>query len=186
VKIFLTIFCSLLVAGSASAQGVYNMAKQQAKNAANGESAQQGGNQPAAASQSNPQPAPPDPVLQATLRNINNLRVDFVNLDSNQTNSLPLTKDLTEAARGAKPSPPDVAKLAQDLASAVAGNQKLHAQHQKLAQYVHALFNGSHLSPAQQQMVLDATKKILSDGAISTDDSAKVISDLKTIATETK
>lgn len=182
MKIFLTIFCALLVAGSASAQGVYNMAKQQAKNVANGESAQP--NQPAAPPQYNP--PPPDPMLQATLRNINNLRVDFTDLDSNQTNSLPLAKDLTEAAQGAKPSPADVTKLAQNLAAAVAGNQKLHAQHQKLAQYVHAMFNSSHLSPAQQQMVLDAMQKILSDGGVSTDDSAKVISDLETIATETK
>jgi sulfur relay (sulfurtransferase) DsrC/TusE family protein len=79
-----------------------------------------------------------------------------------------------------------VTKVAQNLAAAVAGNQKLHAQHQKLAQYVHAMFNSSHLSPAQQQMVLDAVQKILSDGGVSTDDSAKVISDLETIATETK
>ena len=48
------------------------------------------------------------------------------------------------------------------------------------------MFNGSHLSSAQQQMVLDAVQKILSDGGVSTDDSAKVISDLKAIATETK
>lgn len=186
MKLSLALYCALLLAGSVSAQGVYNMAKQQAKNAANGESSQQGGNQPAAASQSNPQPAPPDPVLQATLRNVNNLRVDFENFDSNPTNTVPLIKDLTNAAQGAKPSPPNVAKLAQDLAATVAGNKKIHAQHQKLAQYVHALFNGSHLSPAQQQMVLDAIKKILSDGGVPADDSAKVIGGLKTIATETK
>jgi hypothetical protein len=182
MKMFLVIFYALLVAGSVSAQGVYNMAKQQAKNVANGDGAQP--NQPAAPPQYNP--PPPDPMLQATLRNINNLRVDFADLDSNQTNSLPLTKDLTEAAQGAKPSPADVTKLAQNLAVVVAGNQKLHAKHQKLAQYVHAMFNGSHLSPAQQQMVLDAVQTILSDGGVSTDDSAKVISDLKAIATETK
>lgn len=184
MKLSLALCCALFLAGSVSAQGVYNMAKQQAKNAANGESSQPGATPPAT-----PPPqfnAPPDPVLQATLRNVNNLRVDFENFDSNPTNTLPLTKDLTEAAQGTKPSPADVAKLAHDLASAVAGNQKLHAQHQKLAQYVHALFNGSHLSPAQQQMALDAIKKILSDGGISTDDTAKLISDLKTIATETK
>ena len=184
MKLSLAFGCALFLAGSVSAQGVYNMAKQQAKNAANGASPQQGATPPAT-----PPPqfnAPPDPVLQATLRNINNLRVDFVNLDSNQTNSLPLTKDLTEAAQGTKPSPTDVAKLAHDLASAVAGNQKLHAQHQKLAQYVHALFNDSHLSPAQQQMVLDAIKKILSDGGVAADDVANVLGDLKAIATETK
>jgi hypothetical protein len=182
MKMLPVIFCTLLVAGPMAAQGVYNMAKQQAKNVANGESAQP--NQPAAPPQYNP--PPPDPMLQATLRNINNLRVDFANLDSNQTNSLPLTKDLTEAAQGAKPSPANVTRLAQNLAAVVTGNQKLHAQHQKLAQYVHAMFNGSHLAPAQQQMVLDAVQKILSDGGASADDTAKVISDLKTIGTETK
>jgi sulfur relay (sulfurtransferase) DsrC/TusE family protein len=182
MKLFLVLCCAVLVAGSVSAQGVYNMAKQQAKNAASGESTQPGVNPPAAATP----PTPPDPVLQATMRNINNLRVDFENFDSSPTNTRPLIKDLTDAAQGTKPSPPNTANLAQDLAAAIAGNQKLHAQHQKLAQYVHALFNGSHLSPAQQQMVLDALKKILTDGGVSADDSAKVISDLKTIATETK
>jgi hypothetical protein len=178
-------FCALLMARSAAAQGVYNMAKQQAHNVANGESAQQGGNQStAAAPQYNP-PAP-DPMLQATMRNVNNLRVDFEHFDVNPTNTVPLIKDLNEAAQGPKPSPANVAKLAQDLAAVLAGNQKLHAQHQKLAQYVHAMFNGSHLSPVQQQSVLDAVKKILTDGGVPADDSAKVIGDLKAIATETK
>lgn len=181
-----TSLCALFVAVSVSAQGVYNMAKQQARNVANGGSAQPNGPQSAASPQSAPQPAPPDPVLQATLRNISNLRVDFENLDTNPTNTLPLTKDLTEAAQGSKPSSASVSTLAQSLATAVAGNKKLHAQHQKLAQYVHALFNSSHLSPTQQQLVLDAFKKILSEGGVSADDSAKVIGDLKRIATETK
>ncbi len=162
------------------------MAKQQAKNVANNENAVEGGTQPAAPPQYNPPPAQPDPALQATLRNINNLRVDFEDLDVNQTNTLPLIKDLTEAAQSTKPSPASVTRLAQDLAPVVAGNKQLHAQHQKLAQYVHAMFNGSHLSPAQQQTVLDAVKKILTDGGVPADDVAKVISDLKTIGTETK
>jgi hypothetical protein len=177
-------FCALLMAGSASAQGVYNMAKQQARNAANGESAQQGSTQPAAPPQYTP--PPPDPMLQATMRNVNNLRVDFEHFDVNPTNTVSLIKDLNEAAQGAKPSPANVAKLAQDLATVMAGNQKLHAQHQKLAQYVHAMFNGSHLSPPHQQTVLDAVKKILSDGGVAAEDSAKVLGDLKAIATETK
>jgi len=186
MKLFPSILCVLFVAGSASAQGVYNMAKQQAKNAANSESAHQGAIQSETPPQYNPQPAPPDPVLQATLRNINNLRVDFEDFDSNPTNTVALVKDLNDAAQGAKPPAPDVARLAQDLAAVLAGNQKLHTQHQKLAQYVHAMFNGSHLSPAQQQMVLDAVKKILTDGGVPADDVARVISDLKTIGTETK
>ena len=178
----MALFCALLMARSASAQGVYNMAKQQARNAANGESAQP--SQPAAPPQYNP--PPPDPMLQATMRNVNNLRIDFEHFDVSPTNTVPLIKDLNEAAQSVKPSPPNVAKLAQDLAAILAGNQKLHAQHQKLAQYVHAMFNASHLSPAQQQMVLDAVKKILSDGGVAADDVAKVTSDLKAIATETK
>jgi hypothetical protein len=178
----MALFCALLMARSASAQGVYNMAKQQARNAANGESAQS--SQPAAPPQYNP--PPPDPMLQATLRNVNNLRVDFEHFDVNPTNTVPLIKDLNEAAQGVKPSPANVTKLAQDLATVMAGNPKLHAQHQKLAQYVHAMFNGSHLSLAQQQTVLDAVKKILSDGGVPSDDVAKVISGLKTIGTETK
>jgi hypothetical protein len=181
----MALFCALLMTCSASAQGVYNMAKQQARNAANGESAQQGANPPAAAP---PQytPPPPDPMLQATMRNVNNLRVDFEHFDVNPTNTVTLIKDLNEAAQGTKPSAANTAKLAQDLAIVMAGNQRLHTQHQKLAQYVHAMCNGSHLSSAQQQMVLDAVKKILSDGGVATDDCAKVIGDLKAIATETK
>ena len=178
------IFCALLIAGPVAAQGVYNLAKQQAKNVANGGSAQPGGTPMAAPQPSTP--APPDPALQATMRNVSNLRVDFENFDSSPTNTVPLIKDLNEAAQGAKPAPASVTRLAQDLSAAIAGNKKLHAQHQKLAQYVHALFNGSHLSPAQQQMVLDGVKKILSDGGVDVEDSAKVLSDLKAIATETK
>jgi hypothetical protein len=180
----MALFCALLMARSASAQGVYNMAKQQARNAANGGSAQPGATQPAAPPQYTP--PPPDPMLQATMRNVNNLRIDFEHFDVNPTNTMSLIKDLNEAAQGAKPLPASVTKLAQDLAAVVAGNQKLHAQHQKLAQYVHAMFNSSHLSPAQQQTVLDAVKKILLEGGVPADDSAKVIGDLKAIATETK
>lgn len=161
------------------------MAKQAAKNAANNESSQQGGMQPQpSAPAQNYQP--PDPALQATLRNINNLRVDFEGFDASPTNTVSLQHDLMEAAQSTKPSPASVTKLAGDLATVLAGNKKLHAQHQKLAQYVHAMCNGSHLSPTQQQMILNAVKKILTDGGVPADDATNVISDLKTIATETK
>ena len=93
MKLTLALFCVLLIAGSVSAQGVYNMAKQQAKNVANNESAQQGGSHPAATPPQYSQP-PPDPALQATMRNINNIRVDFEALDSHPTNTAPLIKDL--------------------------------------------------------------------------------------------
>ncbi len=160
------------------------MAKQQAKNVANNQSQQQGGNQPAAP-QYNPQ-TPSDPALQATLRNIANLRADLDNLDSNPTNTVPLRKDLVIAAQGTKPSPASVEKLSQTLAAAVAGNTKLRTQHQKLAQYAHALSNGAHLTATQQQTILDNVRKILQDGGVPAENVTAVISDLKTIATETK
>jgi hypothetical protein len=184
MKLILAFLCSLLAAGSLSAQGVYNMAKQQAKNVANGGSPQPGASAPAGAPQYFQ--APPDPALQATMQNIHNLNADFGDLDSHPTNTAPLIKDLTDAAHGAKASPESVSKLAGDLAAAIAGNAKIKPQHPKLSQYVHAAFNGSHLTPVQQQAVLAGVKKILSDGGVPDDDAAKVISDLKAIATETK
>jgi hypothetical protein len=179
MKRFLPMVCALFVAASADAQGVYNMAKQQARNVANPEGAA-----PAPAPQY--QPAAPNPALQATMQNVNNLRVDFENFATSPTNTLPLTKDLNDAAQGAKPSPADVASLAQDLSAAMAGNSKLAAQHQKLAQYVHALFNSSHLAPAQQQAVLSAVEKMLLAAEVPADDVAKVTGDLKKIAGQTK
>ena len=159
------------------------MAKQQAKNVANNESPQ-GTTRPATPPPQNNQP--PDPALQATMRNINNLRVDFEGFDANPTNTVSLQGDLTAAAQGTKASTAAVARLAGNLAAAIPGNTKLHPQQQKLAQYVHAMFNGSHLSPAQQQMILNAVQKILSDAGVTAETTANLISDLKTIATETK
>jgi hypothetical protein len=173
-------FCALFLAGSVPAQGVYNMAKQQAKNAVASEERNQqaigssGQSSSAPPAQNNQQP---DPALQATLQNISNLRADFDDLGDGRTNTLPLQNDLTTAAH---------IKLAEDLAAVVSGNKKLQAQQQKLAQFSHAIFNSSHLSAAQQQSVLDAVKKILSDGGVSDDDVTKIITDLKAVATATK
>jgi len=178
------ILCAVLLAISAPAQGAYNMAIQQAKGAANGGGAPSGETPPTPPPQYIP--PPPDPALQATLRNVNNLRVDFEDLDAHPTNLVALLKDLNDAAQGKKPSSTAVTNLAQHWSAAIAGNPKLHAQHQKLAQYVHALFNGAHLSPAQQQAVLDDMRKILTNGGVAEEDGTKVISDLKAIATETR
>jgi flagellar motor protein MotB len=189
MKTAAALFCVLFLADSVPAQGVYNMAKQQAKNAAASESRNQQAIDPSGQSPSAP-PAQnnqqPDPALQATLQNISNLRADFDDLGSGRTNTVPLQNDLTTAAQGARPSTETVTKLAEDLAAAVSGNKKLQAQQQKLAQFCHALFNSSHLSAAQQQSVLDAVKKILSEGGVSEDDVTKVIADLKAVATATK
>jgi hypothetical protein len=190
MKTFTAFFCALLVANFVTAQGAYNMAIQQARNAA----ASENRNQQAIGSSGQPAPSqtPPNnsspqtnPALEATLQNIANLRADFENYADGQTNRQPLINDLTVAAQSAKASPMDVSKLAEHLAE-VAGNKNLQAQNQKLAQSVHAIFNSSHLSAAQQQMVCDNVQKILQDGGASSDDVTNLINDLKTIATETK
>jgi hypothetical protein len=189
MKTTAALFYALLLAGSVPAQGIYNMAKQQAKNAAASESRNQQAIEPSGQSPSAP-PAQnnqqPDPALQATLQNISNLRADFDDLGSGRTNTLPLQNDLTTAAQGAKPSPATITKLAEDLAATVSGNKRLQAQQQKLAQFCHAIFNSSHLSAAQQQSVMDAVKKILSEGGASDDDVTKVINDLEAVAKATK
>ena len=188
MKMPIAFFCALLVAASAPAQGVYNMAKQQAKNAVAAENRNQqaidSSGQPAPPTPNNPAPQP-NPELEATLQNIANLHADFENFADGQTNRQPLINDMTAAAQGTKASPASVSKLAENLA-AVTANKNLQAQHQKLAQSVHAIFNSSHLSTAQQQMVCDNVRKILSEGGASSDDVTNVINDLKAIATETK
>jgi hypothetical protein len=194
MKVFIAFFCALLVAGSASAQGVYNMAKQQAKNAVASEnknqqaidsSGQPAPSQPPPPNNSNPNPQP-NPALEATLQNIANLRADFENYADGQTNRQPLINDLTVAAQGAKPPSNSVSKLAEHLAAIIVGNKKLGAQEQKLAQSVHAIFNSSHLSVVQQQMVCDNVQKILQDAGVASDDVTNVINDLNAIATKTK
>jgi hypothetical protein len=186
MKTLIAFSCALLVAGSASAQGVYNMAKQMAKGAAGSENG--GGQPPAAPPATTPPPASPqpNPVLEATLQNIANLHYDFEKFDSNPTNTRPLIKDLAAAAHGTQAKPDSISQLAGHLATAIAGNKKLSAQEQRLAQNVHAIFNSSHLSDAQQQAMLDSAQKILSDGGVASDDVTNVINDLKTIAAETK
>ncbi len=183
MKTSFVLFCALFVAGFAFAD-VYSIAKQQARNVANAESAKQGGYSPPSSSPP-PNNPPPNPALQATLQNIAALRADFENLEASPTNPPPLNNDLATAAQGAKPSAATIARLAGDLTTAIAGNQKLHAQQQKLAQYVHAIFNSSHLSAAQQEMICDSVQKILSDGGVPDYDAANVVKDLKKIAAAT-
>jgi hypothetical protein len=187
--------CVWLMATSLVAQVNYSVAIRQAKNAAANETA---ANQklldnppPAAPPQNNPNPQP-DPALQATLQNIDSLRKDFTAVGgaadaaSLATQKQSLTNDLAAAAQGAKPQSASVSKLADDLATAFAGKEKLRAPQTKLAQYVHAVFNSSHLTTAQQQMIFDGVQKILNDGGASPDETANVVNDIKTIASETK
>ncbi len=194
MKPFLTLACALCLAPSLFADP-YSAAIQQAKRVSNQETAANQRlmeNSPAATPvQTNPA-QPSDPVLQATLQNIQNLQNDFATL-SKLTNAAAittetqgLTNDLASAALGTKPSQPSLAKLGDDLAAALVGNEKLRPQHPKLAQYIHASFNGSKLAPAQQQMIFSDVRKILIAGGTAPDDATNVVNDIKTIASETK
>jgi len=144
---------------------------------------------PAAPPQTSPQL---DPVLAATLRNIAGLRADFAALGSlADTNSAATQKqlllnDLTTAAQGTKPPPASISKLADDLVTATTGKTKTSTTQQKLAQDVHAIFNSSQLSPTQQQMIFDDVQKVLHSSGASLDDATNVVTDIKTIATQTR
>jgi hypothetical protein len=195
MKTFIAFFCALCVANSVFADP-YSAAIKQAKNvSAKVTNAEQGNppsptSPPAVPTQTSPQP---DPVLEATLRNIANLRADFAALgiladtNSTATQKQLLMNDLATAAQGTKPSPTSISKLADDLVTATAGKVKSGATQQKLAQDVHAIFNSSHLSPVQQQTIFNDVQKNLPDGAgASPEATTNVVNDIKTIATETK
>jgi hypothetical protein len=175
MKTPVVIFCALLAVNGVCG-GIYNIAEQQARNVAAGEPPQ--GSPPP--QNNNPPAPPPNPALEATLKNISNLRVDFDALGKL------VLDDLTVAPQGAKPTPASTSTLADNLASAVAGKAAMQPQHAKLAQDIRAVFNGSHLSAMQQQMIFDDVQKILQDGGAAADDITNVVSDIKTIVTETK
>ena len=190
MKAFIVFYCALCVVNGLQADP-YSAAIRQAKDVSAKVTRADQGNLP-------PSPAPPqtstqpDPILEATLRNIAVLRADFAALgNATGTNSIAAPKqlllnDLATAALGTKPSPASISSLADDLASSTAGKVKSEAGQQKLAQDVHAIFNSSHLGPAQQQMVFDSARKILQDSGTAPEDALRVINDLKQIATETK
>jgi len=199
MKMSVVIFCALLAANGAFADS-FSIAKQMARNVAGGQPPGNSGDnsqQPPAPPaqpppQNNPPPAPPSPALEATLKNISNLRVDFdalgklPELKPDSPAKKLLLNDLAIAPQGAKPPDASISALADNLASAVAGKAAMQPQHAKLAQDIHAVFNGSHLAPAQQQMVLDDVRKILQTGGVSADEVAAVVGGIMTIATQTK
>jgi len=134
----------------------------------------------------------PNPLLAATLQNISNLQTDFIAFigttgdHPDPAQKIALLNDLSAAAQGTKASTDSVKELAKDLFTALAGNQKLLAQKLPLARQVHAVFNSSHLSSSQQQTIYDNVQKILVDAGVSLGDAVDVVTDLKTIAGETK
>lgn len=194
MKTIIALACVWFTVGSLLAQVNYQAAIRQARNAANNETAANRkllDNPPPAPPQNNPNP-PPDPVLQATLKNIESLRNDFTAISSAAPDASltaqkqSLTNDLTTAAQGAKPQPASISKLADDLAAAIAGKAKLRAPQPKLAQFVHAICNCSQLTDAQQKMIFDGVQKILTDGGASPEEAASVVTDIQAIASETK
>jgi hypothetical protein len=194
MKPFIALMCALFIGYSALADP-YSEAIRQAKNVSANETAANrqllDNSQPAPPTQNNP-PAPPNPVLQATVQNIESLRNDFTTIGgadagaSLTVQKQSLTNDLAIAAQGAKPQPASISKLADDLTTAIAGKEKFRVPQPKLAQFVHAIFNSSHLTSTQQLMIFDGVQRILTDGGASPDDAANVVNDIKTIASETK
>ncbi len=194
MKPFIALTCALFIANGVLADP-YSAAIQQAKRVSARETAANQrlmDNPPPAAPPQNNQNAPADPVLQATLQNIANLRNDFSAIGnaaagtSLTVEKQTLTNDLAIAAQGVKPQPASISKLADDLMTAISGKEKLRAPQPKLAQFTHAIFNSAHLTTAQQQTFFTGVQKILTDGGASADEAANVVNDLKTIASETK
>jgi hypothetical protein len=201
MKAPVAIFCALLVAGISQADP-YNIVKQQAHRASDQNTAEQqriqnaagGPAQPGAASPAPAPNAPPmDPMLQATLNNINNLQADFAVFISSTSDKpdpaqkVSLLNNLSTAAQGKKAPSDSVKKLADDLMGAISGKKKLApASQKKLAAQVHAIFNSAHLTDAQQKTMFDDVQKILTEAGATLDDAVNVVTDLKKIAEATK
>ncbi len=182
------LFCAMLAAQAALADP-YSAALRQARTAANAGSGQENPPPTTPPPQNN---APPNPALQATLKNIVDLRNDLTAISTETgTNRLAalkssLTNHLATAAQGAKASLESISKLADDLSAALAGNGKLRAQLTKLAQFAHAIFNGSQLTETQQKMIFEDVQKILTGAGVPPEGASGVVEDFKAIVTETK
>lgn len=185
MKKYFLISASLVLAGTVVAQNL-NLPIQQARRVAGQNDAEQQRIQNAENSG-----APADPALQATLKNINSLQTDFASLTqtdkATDTQKATFLNNLSEAAQGTKAKDESVKKLADDLASALTGQKGLLAPQQtRLAREVHAMFNGSHLTDAIQSKLLTDVQKILTASGCGDDTVQTIITDLKTIASETK
>jgi hypothetical protein len=195
MKKSILISASLVLAGAVVAQNL-NLPVQQARRVAGQNDAEQqrlqraegegGGAAPGMAN-----PAANDPALQATLKNISGLQSDFAAFTQSDkpddAQKASLLNNLSGAAQGAKAKDESVKKLAGDLTAAIAGQKNLLAPQQaRLAREVHAMFNGSHLTDALQAKLLTDIQKTLTASGCSSDSVQAIITDLKTIASETK
>ncbi len=193
MKTCVALFGVLLVAGSALADP-YAIAIQQAKRASDQNNAEQQQIAGQTGANSSPQPGAPaakaDPVLAATLQNITNLQSDFASIidatGDKADQRIELMNDFSKAAQGTQAFTESTKVLAKDLITALDGNKKLEPQQKKLAREIHAIFNSSHLTAERQQMVFDDVQKTLTDAGVSLGAATDVVTDLKTVAGETK
>jgi hypothetical protein len=198
MKTFLACACVVMTAGSLLAQNYYMATQQARRDSAQNDAEQQRisketGSSPGGPAAGGAAPAPMDPALQATLKNVSSLQSDFATA-INSTSDTPdpgqkvsLLNDLSQAAQGTKASSASVKKVADDLLKDLSGKKKLTAAQQtKLAREVHALFNSSHLTATQQQTVLTDIQTTLTDGGASLDDAVNTVADLKEVMAETK
>lgn len=187
MKTALFVLCGCLITSAALGQNM-SIATDQAKRASGQGGAPPGGQAQAPSAQ---QPPPIDPALAATMKNIANLRADFVVISAADAAAaadqrVSLLNNLSAAAQGTKAATANVRQLAGDLINALAGRKKILPQTQKLGGLIHALFNGAHVSDPQQETLLKEVSKILTEAEVPTDDATKVVETLKAIAAETK
>jgi hypothetical protein len=192
MKMILALLGGLFLASSVLADP-YSMAIQQAKRASDQNNAEQQriANQDGGNSSAPGQAVTADPNMAATLQNITNLESDFsavITANGDPADQkIALLNDFSAAAQGTKASSASVRTLAKDMMTAISGNKKLEQPQQlKIAREVHAMFNSSHLAPDRQQAVLNDLQKTLTDAGVSPDAVTNVVTDLKTIASETQ
>ncbi|HEU6448659.1 MAG TPA: hypothetical protein VFV23_09515 [Verrucomicrobiae bacterium] len=186
----IAVLCLALLAANSVFADIYSSAINQAKNVAAGKTP--GG---APIQQQPQQQAPPlmapSPQLEATLKNVADLKLDLDKLATlTPTNSgmevkESLMTNLFIAAQGLKPSEASVSRLVDHLTEAMAGRGNMIDQHTKLAQDLHALFNGSHLTAAQSEVLLANVQTIFQTGGVTTDVALNVVNDLKAVTAET-
>jgi hypothetical protein len=131
-------------------------------------------------------PAQPNPALIAMQQNISHLTLDLLALQTDATKKQPLINDLAAAAQGTSPTKASVDKLVTDLSTALTGKKLSAEQCTKLAQSLRAFSNSSRVSPSQQRTLLEDLQKMLSSGGIAAEDTAKLVTDFKALAAETK
>jgi hypothetical protein len=187
---FIAAVAVLTVFAAAAQTGAYNIAKQQARRASEMNNAEQERIAHAAKDPAPPPaPAPVDPALEATLKNIKELQATLTAIGkgdgTDAVQKTALLNQLTAAAvSGKKPAAETVKKLADHLNKTVAGKKTIEAQ--KLARALRALFNASHLTETQQKALLEDVRKIFAAADAPVPESAAVMMDLQAVVEATQ